>query len=165
MEVWVDIKGFDKYQVSNLGNVRHKKNGIVKTFVNEKGYHRVHLWSGKNRITKRLHRLVAEAFIENPNNLKEVNHIDEDKNNNKSSNLEWCSRQQNIEHSIRSGRFKIVSVNQYDKNNGRVGSYKSVSEAERATGISRTHICKVILGRYGFKSAGGYIWKQQQLTE
>ena len=160
-EVWVDIKGFDKYQVSNFGNVKHKKNGLIKSFVNEKGYHRVHLWGAQGRITKRLHRIVAEAFIKNPNNYKEVNHIDENKANNKSSNLEWCSRKQNIEHSIKSGRFKIVAVSQYDKDGNLIKSYESVSEAERATGIPRTHICKVILGRYGFKSAGGYIWKQQ----
>ena len=64
-----------------------------------------------------VHRLVAKAFIPNPNNYREVNHIDENKDNNNYKNLEWCNREQNISHSIKSGKFIITQVAQYDKNN------------------------------------------------
>ena len=84
---------------------------------------------------KRLHRVVAQTFIENPNNLPEVNHIDEDKTNNNVSNLEWCDRQQNAQHSlakhylvenIKTGdRFEVFNLNQFCKqNNLSVGSLK-----------------------------------------
>lgn len=159
-EEWRDIKGFgNNYQVSNLGRVRHKKNGIKQLPIGGK-YIRVGLYDpdlGKQR-NMRVHRLVAEAFMQNPNNYPEVNHIDENKYNNCVTNLEWCTREQNIEHSINTGTFKVRKVCQCDMKGNLINIFDSASEAERATGIPRTHICKVALERPGHKSARGYLW-------
>lgn len=162
MEIWKDIDGFGNvYQVSSYGRVRHKQNGI-KTFTETNGYYKVNLYDKEKKSYKRcrVHRVVASAFIENPNNYKEVNHIDEDKHNNNVSNLEWCSREQNLIHSIKTNKFKTVKVVQCDMLGNVLKIYNSASDAERETGVPRTHICKVILGRYGFKSAGGFLWKE-----
>lgn len=158
-EIWREIEGFNQYEVSNLGNVRHKTKGMKIQTPTKKGYLRVALYDGKRNVNRRVHRLVAEAFIPNPEMFKEVNHIDEDKSNNRADNLEWCSRKQNIEHSIKSGKFVIKSVEQIDSYGKVINRFVSASEAERATGIPRTHICKCALGRYGFKTAGGFSWK------
>lgn len=158
--MWREIKNFENYEVNEFGEIRNKKTKhILKHSINEKGYHKVILSKNNQKFKTGVHRLVAIAFIPNPNNYKEVNHIDENKSNNHYSNLEWCDRKQNIEHSIKSGKFKITRVGQYDKNNNLIKVYNSCSEAERETKIPRTHICKCVLGRYGFKTAGGYIWK------
>ena len=158
--MWKDIEGFENYKINEDGEIVHKlTNHTLKHSINEKGYHKVCLRKGDKSYKTGVHRLVAKAFIPNPNNYREVNHIDENKDNNNYKNLEWCNREQNISHSIKSGKFIITQVAQYDKNNNLIKIFTSCSEAERETGISRTHICRCALGRYGFKTAGGYIWK------
>ena len=158
--MWKDIPNFDNYEINDVGEIRNKKtNHVLKHSLNEKGYHKVVLYDNGRKIKTGVHRLVAISFIPNPNNYKEVNHIDENKNNNSVNNLEWCNRQQNIEHSIKSGKFKITRVAQYDKSGNLIKIYNSCSQAERETNVPRTHICKCVLGRYGFKTAGGYVWK------
>ncbi len=114
MEIWKDIKGYEGlYQISNLGRVkslaREKKNGvnskqnipeiILNIYDNGKGYKRTNLC--KNNIIKSnyIHRLVAEAFILNSKNEREVNHKDGNKANNNVTNLEWCNRKENVLHS------------------------------------------------------------------
>jgi len=102
-EIWLSIKGYEGlYEVSNYGNVRSLKFGKIrylKPANNGNGYNHVILW--KNGIKKdfTVHRLVANAFIENPNGYNEINHINEVKTDNKASNLEWCDRQHNVRHS------------------------------------------------------------------
>lgn len=111
METWENIKDFEGlYQVSNLGRVRSldrwtnskcgsmqlKKGRILKQGLNKCGYQLVHLCKDGKGKTYTVHRLVADAFIPNPQNLKEINHIDEDKTNNRVCNLEWCDRSYNI---------------------------------------------------------------------
>ena len=117
-EVWKDINGYEGYyQVSNLGRIKSldrmtnnqygeyfMKGRILKnSTIKDKGYCRVSLNNGNGKISKRVHRLVAEAFILNPKNKPEVNHKDGNKLNNCVSNLEWCTNKENIEHSIRTG--------------------------------------------------------------
>lgn len=104
-EIWKDIKGYEgKYQVSNLGNVRslnYRGSGKVKLLrqtSDKKGYKRMSLYKNGKMKTCRVHRLVAIAFLPNPNNYKEVNHKDEDKSNNNVNNLEWCTREYNINY-------------------------------------------------------------------
>lgn len=109
-EIWKDITGYEGfYQVSNLGRVRSvarkiiRSNGRVQTFGSEiisprsvLGYKAVNLCrvgSGKNHY---VHRLVASAFVPNPNGYKEINHKNEDKSDNRAENLEWCTRQYNL---------------------------------------------------------------------
>lgn len=102
MEVWKDISGYEGfYKVSNLGRVMSLKNARVLIEQNNgTGYMRVAL--SKNGVTKAIyiHRLVAMAFCENPQNKPCVNHIDYDRRNNAASNLEWCTPKENTSHSI-----------------------------------------------------------------
>lgn len=106
-EVFKKIKGFkDRYEVSNLGNVRSLLTGnLMKLGVTPFGYLRVNLRYANCRKYKSffVHRLVASAFIPNPRGCKEVNHKDSNRQNNKVTNLEWCTRKENVKHSFEFG--------------------------------------------------------------
>lgn len=103
-EVWRDIKGYEgAYQVSNFGNVRslnfmRRKEVRELAKKNMRGYPYVILYKDTKIQRKRIHRLVAEAFIPNPDNLPEVNHKDENKANNRVDNLEWCTHKYNFDY-------------------------------------------------------------------
>lgn len=121
METWKDIKGFEgMYQVSNFGNVRsldrcvqfkdgrvaHYRGKPMKTRITADGYVQVQICRDCNSVkTVKVHRLVAEAFVPNPDGMKEVNHIDEDKTNNRAENLEWSDRLRNCNHGTRNERI------------------------------------------------------------
>lgn len=181
-EIWKDIKGYEgSYQVSNLGrvksisrviktknNYRHITGRILKFNKNKWGYTLVYIISKNYAV----HRLVASAFIPNPNNLPQVNHIDGDKDNNCVNNLEWCTASFNLKEAYRlglkkptrpnlgkSGKLNAISktVYQFDKNGNFVKSYDSVREAYRQTKIYYKCISDCCLGNQ--KTAGGYIWK------
>lgn len=105
-EKWLVIKEVPDYEVSSAGRVRSLKRGsvrILKTFNNLQGYPMVSLCVKGKPNTRTVHRLVAAAHVPNDFGLLEVNHIDGDKSNNHSSNLEWCSRGYNISHSYKLG--------------------------------------------------------------
>ena len=104
-EVWKTIVDYPNYEVSNLGNVRNKKSKKLLKQSNgrDKRYLSVYLTNGKKENTQRVHRLVAEAFIPNPEEKPMVNHIDGDKNNNSVENLEWCTSKENNNHAIKMG--------------------------------------------------------------
>jgi hypothetical protein len=96
MEEFETIKNFENYWISNYGNVMNEDTGeILKPFINKQGYYKVNLYNNQGRFTKIIHRLVAEAFIPNPNNKKCVDHIDNDKLNNNVENLRWATCQEN----------------------------------------------------------------------
>lgn len=112
-EVWKDVVGMEEYfSISNKGNLKRKiiynnnwRNSKSKIEVDrpikateDRGYLKVALSVNGKRKIKYIHRLVAEAFIPNPNNYKEVNHIDSNPNNNCEDNLEWCDRKYNLEY-------------------------------------------------------------------
>ena len=105
-ETWREIKDFPNYEVSNLGNVRNKKTGKVLKPRQKNGYLVVDLLLDDVIKNLRVHRLVAKAFIPNPDNLPQVNHKDFNKSNNDVSNLEWISRADNIQHSHDNGRMQ-----------------------------------------------------------
>ena len=114
MEIWKDIKGYEGlYQVSNKGRVkslnyrRTGKEGILKGKPDKDGYLRVGLCKNKKQKPFYIHRLVAKAFLPNPNNLPEVNHIDENKENNHVENLEWCDRKYNNNYGSRNERASV----------------------------------------------------------
>ena len=100
MEIWKDIEGFENYQVSSWGRVR-SDNGIIKPYRNGKGYLKVGLMKNGKSNKKRVNRLVAMAFIENPNNYPFVDHIDGNKENNSITNLRWVTDKQNKEHAAK----------------------------------------------------------------
>lgn len=120
-EIWKDVKGFEGlYQVSNLGRVRsldRRKNNhffrgrILRQPKDKDGYCLVTLNDGKRSKMGRVHRLVALAFIPNPENLPEVNHIDENKENNRIDNLEWCTTKYNLTYGSRKGMMSGTKNN------------------------------------------------------
>ena len=128
-EIWKDIKGFEGiYQISNLGSVKslygwngkeyYKRNLILKPHNNGRDYLTVCLSNFKTKSKLRhayIHRLVAEAFIPNPLNLKQINHLDFDKTNNCITNLEWCTQQENLNHYRKSRYCKSIEENKRKK--------------------------------------------------
>lgn len=166
MEVWKDVVGYEGlYQVSDLGRVKSLPRPPVRyqgremtQHCDSKGYKR--LWLCKEGVSKnyKVHRLVAEAFIPNPNNLPQVNHKDEDKSNNFVGNLEWCDNRYNATYNGRmekitrkiSRRVRCLETNVL---------YDSVKEASRKTGVAHSNIVYVCQGK--FKQAKGYHFKYE----
>lgn len=156
-----------KYEVSNLGQVRipaHKNNQnqlvpehILRQRKNYGGYLKVRLYDGhRNRKNVFVHRLVAMAFIPNPNNEEQVNHIDEKKYNNVESNLEWCSSEYNLHYGTRASRIS-KPVCQYSFDGVLIAEYCSISEAAKQTGIHRSNIGKCCNGKH--KTSHGFMWR------
>lgn len=158
MEKWRDIKEYEGlYQVSNWGRIKSlprngtiKKERILTLVKNKDGYMVVNL--SKNNKTKKfqVHRLVATHFLENPDDLPQVNHKDENKENNHYSNLEFCTGEYNNQYS------KTIKVNQYDLNGNFIRTWASMSEASIKLGINKTSISQCCKGKY--KTAYGYKW-------
>lgn len=148
-EHWKDISGYEGlYSVSDTGLVKtHIYNKILKPII-QLGYESVVLYRNKKCKAFKVHRLVAMAFIPNPNNLSQVNHIDGNKRNNNVSNLEWCTAKQNTHHAINKGLFFSSShiskhqpiIIKKDKNGNVVGIYKTVTEAATKNHVSRMTI-------------------------
>lgn len=113
IEIWKPIEDLP-YEISSLGNVRrkldakykYKRGGYVKPYINNKGYLCINLWNHCKCYKRQVHRLLAAAFISNPNNLDEINHIDGNPLNNSINNLEWCTHQYNIQHAWNTGLCK-----------------------------------------------------------
>jgi hypothetical protein len=102
------IVGFEDYMVSNFGRIysikrTKSKGGFLKAQTNGNGYNHVIFNKGAKRITVRIHKLVAIAFLDNPDNLRTVNHKDGIKKNNFASNLEWCTQSDNLKHALING--------------------------------------------------------------
>ena len=162
IEVWKPIDGFeDYYSVSNHGqifSIRRRK--ILRPKVDRYGYKQVVLSVGGKSYYKPVHRLVAQSFVENPNNYPTVNHINEIKADNRAVNLEWLSVAANDNHGTRNQRMSMSKCNQPIEQvfpDGTTVQYLGVKDAARKTGINRCCIaqcCKNIR-----KTAGGYQWR------
>lgn len=147
------------YEVSNLGNIRNEKTKrVFNKNIDYFGYCVVTLTKNKNARNYKVHRLVAQSFIPNPNNLTQINHIDGDKTNNCINNLEWVSCKENIQHAVNNNLINCEkSVEQYNKQGKLLSIWVSIIEAQRQLGIKDSNIAQVCNGKR--KSAGGYIWK------
>lgn len=108
-EIWKPAVGFETlYEVSNMGNVRNMRGKVLAKHIINSGYHKLAFTVNNKTYNKLVHRLVAEAFLPNPDNLREVNHINEDKLDNRLSNLEWVSSSANTQHSIATGTYAKI---------------------------------------------------------
>lgn len=185
-EIWKDIKGFEGlYQISNLGKVKslskykkHSYNSIA--FLKEKilkpldinGYQRVILRKDNKSFNKFIHQLVAEMFIDNPKNYKEVNHKDENKTNNRVDNLEWCSHKYNINYGTGNQRRSKTEIGtkkgtkkiyQFDLKNNLLKIWDSQLQIKKELGIPQSNISNCCNGKR--KSTYGYKWRYENVYQ
>lgn len=177
VEIWKPIVGYEGlYEVSSLGRVRSLGNGgnnrhkgkgrVLKQELGNTGYYRVHLCKNNVRKHKSVHRLVAEAFIPNPNNLPQVNHKDECYTNNHADNLEWTDQKYNVNYgtAIERRSKKLINhpsyskkVERYDLDGNYIDTWPSTMEVQRVLGIHNPNVSACCLGKV--QTAGGYKWK------
>ena len=165
MEHWKAIAGYEGiYEVSDQGRVKSLWNGkekILKPQKNQGGYLRVGLYKDGHKKRLLVHRIVAEAFIQNPQGLETVNHKDEVKTNNTVTNLEWMSLKDNLNYGTHNKRIAEAlskQVQMFNKQTGELlATFPSIMESERVTGINHGNISKCCNGKR--KSACGYIWR------
>ncbi|WP_418707181.1 NUMOD4 domain-containing protein [Barnesiella intestinihominis] len=136
MENWKVIYDFPNYEISNYGNVRNNTK-IVKAVPNKHGYNVVVLCNGIRKSVN-IHRLVAAAFIPNPDNLPDINHKDENKSNNHVNNLEWCDNTYNHNfgtRNYRANKHKNKRIAQFDIFGNKIAEYDSIKIAASKIGV------------------------------
>lgn len=152
--------------------VEKKKYKSIKQYLQNSGYLKLTLRKNNKQYNKTVHRLVAEAFIPNPDNKLQVNHIDGDKQNNNVNNLEWCTKSENMKHAFKTGLSKAYSLGRYgsasvkakkvymiDKNTDEIiKKFDAIIEATHYIGKEKScHIVSCCKGK--IKTAYGYKWK------
>lgn len=182
-EIWKDVVGFEGlYKVSSFGRVysvggrimgrmnnRYKNKPRILKLHERNGYLYASLKKDGKNTREKVHRAVAKAFIPNPNNYPIINHKDENKKNNRVENLEWCTYKYNLNYGSHNTKMIVSKSNnpvaQYDKNNNLVKVWLSSRAVERELGIPHSNIDNCCKERYGYKTAGGFIWKRIKLTK
>lgn len=173
-EVWKDAKGYEaRYEISDMGAIRAKKDGDAVVVWRFKGYGKATLIGNDGRKKQVfVHRLVAEAFIPNPENKAQVNHIDGVRHNNRVENLEWATARENLMHArtclarknfvMKKGAESplAIPVLQYSTSGEFIAEYGSVTEAANALGLGKGDISNCLSGRS--KTSGGFIWKRKE---
>lgn len=182
MEIWKPIKNFERYEVSNYGNVRSrviKKRSRDRNKMPEityrilkphfqRGYYTVCISNDFFVLKKLVHRLVAEAFIPNPNNYPVINHKDENGLNNHVDNLEWCDDAYNANYGTRNLRIQNFhkmndmnkkKVNQFDLNGNLIKTWDCLGDIERELGFTKGNISGCCNHRYGKKTSNGFKWE------
>lgn len=176
-EIWKPVKGYeDKYEVSNKGNVRSlnwKNTGAIRLLYlkhHPSGYRQVQLFGDGGSKMVCVHRLVAEAFIPNPDSLPQVNHLDYDRTNNRVENLEWCTHSHNMKHSwLNKNRKQRTSwrrkwrknstenIIQFTKDGEFVKVWETCISIKHELGYNQTSIWECCDGKR--KTAYGYLWR------
>lgn len=173
-EIWKDIFGYEGlYQVSDQGRVkslerkvrhwrgeRTVKERILKPSVDKDGYLKVSLCDRKNKKNFFVHRLICEVFHENPDNKPQVNHLNEDKSDNRAYNLEWSTPRENNNFGTRNERIAKTQskpVGQYTLDGELIKVWASAREVKSQTGFYQTNIGAVANGK--LKQAYGFVWK------
>lgn len=169
-ENWKPVEGYENYEVSDFGRVRslnYRHTGetkILRPGRDKDGYLQVDLCKDRKKKTFKVHRLVAVAFVPNMFGLNEVNHINEDKTDNREENLMWCDVKENCNWASRNQRIGVANTNgktskpvlQFSKSGEFIQEWPSASEVERVLGFNNGNISKCCLGKY--KSAYNFIW-------
>ena len=181
VEEWRPVVGYEGlYEVSNLGRVRSldryidsvnvfgepykrfSKGRVLKLLYDDKGYQRITLYNGITDKQKLVHRLVAQAYIPNKDNLPEVNHKDQNPANNCVDNLEWCDRIYNVNYSdARERQWRAVSrpIEQLTMDGQHIAYYLGIKTICRKLNMCRNTIQRCLHGRKRHKSAYGYLWR------
>lgn len=171
---FIPIPFAEGYGVSVAGLIINYRSGnITKGYPSGAGYLQFAFEKKKERKAFKVHKIVALIFIENPDNYKEINHIDGNKHNNHVANLEWCSRSQNVKHAFDSGlrkgsmtgkfgrkHFLSKPILQFDLLDNFIREWENASQVERETGFDDGSIGQCCMGRY--KQSNGFIWKYKQ---
>jgi hypothetical protein len=156
-EKWRIISENKKYEVSNLAQIRNKKTKrILKKYINNDGYEQIGLWEQKEQKNHQVHRLVALAFIPNPNNFPQVNHKDKNRANNKVENLEWVTQSVNLKHSHRTERNTYKRPIWRRDSKGEKVVFNSITEAAKAVDCTSSNISACL--REISSTAFGYTW-------
>lgn len=167
-EIWKPINGYNgRYEVSNLGRVRSfaRKDCILLTAdCHKNGYLFVKLTMNGKSKSQSIHRLVASAFIPNPNGFPQVNHKDENRQNNSVINLEWCTAKYNLAYG--NARKKVVEKRAKPCagiwKDGTIKIFDSCSEAERQTGINHGYISRVCNGKIKKPKQTQWFWYENE---
>lgn len=153
MEIWKKLENYEGYAVSSLGRIRSKR-GILTPVKKSNGYLQVNLRHNKKYKTLLLHRLIAATFIENPNNLPEINHKNEDKTNNCIDNLEWCTKSYNMNYNNLPKR-RCKKVKKYSLDGYFLCSYNSLKDASIIEKLPESSISRSCNSSKPYK---GFIW-------
>lgn len=173
-KVWSYIKGTDNYFVSNFGDVKHREYQR-KPIYDKDGYLQIGLKINGRKTTRKIHRLVAEAFIPNTHNKPQVNHIDGNKENNKIDNLEWVTNSENQYHKYRVLKYtEPLEMRMKKRANCGKGNMKKVlcietgveyDSARIASKSMGLHFTAVSSAIYSNRTCGGYHWKYKEVVE
>ena len=160
-EVWKDAVQYeDCYEVSNYGRLRRKNSGKILKFKKHRdGYYMVNISANGVRKTLQVHRIVAKAFVENTNDLPCVNHVNENKNDNRVLNLEWCTVAYNNSYGSRVGRV-YIGVKQICSKTGKVLNVFPTMSAAADFIKSSESVISGVVNRSKSKMYRGYIWER-----